>query len=149
MAPFRHSPAYILRLIWGTGIKKTIFIYWSSYAFFSDIFVVGCYMKKFYTFSVGYWSKCVLWQIMFNFCQNFKLLLENLPFPRFLVRDEQFGVSFPSFRPCVFFPGTLYKRIYTHCLILDHGVLWGRGTSCCMKRLILGRFIRGMTVHGN
>ena len=37
-------------------------------------------------------------QLMFIFCQNLKLSLNNVPFPHLLVNCYYFGVSFPSFR---------------------------------------------------
>ena len=39
-----------------------------------------------------------------------------------------------------FFSGELYKTFYTHCLIWNHGPIWGRGTICCLKRPIMERF---------
>ena len=37
-------------------------------------------------------------QLMLIFCQNLKLILDNVPFPHLLVHCYKFGVSFSSFR---------------------------------------------------
>ena len=102
------------------GYKITNFSFLIFICIFSDNFVTGLYMKKFHDFSVGYRSMyvhCISWQLMFNFYQNFKLLLDNLPFHLFV--NE-------------FFPGELYKMVYIHCLTLDLGLMWGSGRKYCI-----------------